>query len=153
MGLTFTTAQVGRGSVKASWYFRIVLYLAVLIVTALLVNGLRGRIPMAFGLTPIQVKALSVVRLPYESSGAAGGSLADVSVNVRIVGNDSLPDGVTLTQFHLTTKNDARYSPYASTFLFGPDGRLRITPGDTLYGALLFSVPADETPEELWWRP
>lgn len=139
--------------VRFTWYLRIGLYLAVLIAMAIILDSLRGRIPMAFGLTPIQVKALSVERVPYGGGDSAGVGMTDVSVSIRIVGNDPLPDGVALSQFRLVAKGNSSYEPYASTFLFDSTGKLRIAPGDTLFGALVFALPSDERPAKLWWRP
>jgi len=152
MALILGKARRERGVARLSWYIRIGLYLAILLIMAYVVNSLRGRIPMAFGLTPIQVKALSVSRMPYGRSDSSS-AMADVSVAVRIVGNDSVPGGIALGQFRLITKTQRRYEPYASTFLLDSTGRLRVARGDTLYGALIFTVPKDETPGELWWQP
>jgi hypothetical protein len=148
-----------RSVPRAGTVVRIVLYSLVLIATYFVVTGLRGRIPMAFGLTPIGVRAVAMAISEYEAGAPMPGvaattmSLVDVRVTVEIVGRDSLPDGLRLGQFRLTSDADGRYQPYASSLLFGVDGRRPIAPGDTLRGDLLFSLPRNERPDQLWWEP
>jgi len=153
MALNIGGKRTTTGSTRSKvvWYLRIGLYLVLLLVAAYVANRMRGRIPMAFGLTPIRVEALSVARVPYDASDAR--SQGDVSVTVRIVGRDTVRGGISLAQFRLITKRSRRYEPYASTLLFDSDGRLHIAPGDTAIGVLLFSLPGDEEPDQLWWEP
>ncbi len=131
---------------------RIALYAAILVATYFLVTDLRGRIPMAFGLTPIEVRALSVATTEYVAD-SAGTNMVDMRVTVEIVARDTMAGGLQLRQFHLIGADGRRFRPYASSLLFGVDGKLHLAPGDTLLGTLLFALPADEEPEELWWEP
>jgi len=148
-----TMLGADRPAVRYGWYVRVVVYLAILLLVAYVVNSMRGRIPMAFGLTPIRLTALSVEVMPSAPSQPADSSRTDAVVNVRIVGDRPLAKGVTLAQFHLVTKRSATFRPYASTLPFDSLGRLRIGVGDTLVGALLFALPRGEKPDQLWWRP
>jgi len=136
---------------SASWWIRLTLYLAFLLATAYAVTSLRGRIPMAFGLTPIRVYATSVSVTQLPTNGEA--PLADVGVAVRIIGSRPVPDGVRLNQFELRTDDGTPHRPYASSFVFGPDGTMDIAPGDTLTGVLMFTLPFEADPKELWWQP
>ena len=150
--MRISSGRTPAGRSRVAWYVRIGVYLGVLVLVAYLVNGMRGRIPQAFGLTPIRVKVLSVRMVPV-GSDRAGSGLTDVSVAVRIVGQDSLYEDVCLGQFFLIAAEGTRYRPYASSFLFGVDGALTIARNDTLTGELLFALPANEQAKELWWEP
>ena len=138
---------------RTGWYIRIALYGAVLVGVLLAIHGMRARIPQAFGLTPITVKALSVTYLsPDLSVRDSATTTRDISVAVRIVGRDSLGADVRLSQFTLVAGSE-RPRPFASDLLFGESGALHVARGDTILGVLLFTVPADATPDELWWNP
>ena len=134
-----------------SWYIRLTAYLIGLLVVAYLVSNLRGRIPQAFGLTPIRVHALSVRATPVNDG--TGAAMTDVSVGVRVVGWDSVYSGLALSQFRLRTDEGTNHQPYASDLLFDSTGTLTIHRGDTLTGELLFLIPSDESPKQLWWEP
>ena len=139
---------------RAGWYIRVALYAAVLVAVLLAMRGLRAKIPMAFGLTPIAVKVLSVAYIdPYaKRTQDSAQTTRDVSVAVRIVGRDSLGADVRLDQFTLEAGSE-RVRPFASDLLFADSGTLTVARGDTIVGVLIFTVPADVAPKELWWNP
>ena len=139
------------GARGKSWYVRLVIYLIVLLAVAYIISASRGRIPQAFGLTPIRVHAESVRTVPVRDERQV--AMNDVSVQVRVVGWDSVFTDLRLNQFRLRTSGSENHQPYASTFLFDSTGTITICRNDTLRGTLMFLVPEGETPEELWWEP
>ena len=141
--------STGRRS-KRSWYIRIALYAAFLGLVFYLVNGMRGYIPQAFGLTPIRVKVLSLSELPFTDSTRP---MRDYGVSIRITAQDSIYRNLRMNQFRLLTKDGHDYRPVGSTLVFGLDGTLTIARTDTLRGVLIFSLPVSEKPEEFWWEP
>ena len=141
--------SAGRGArSKWVWYARVGLYIGVLGIIVYLMHITRGKIPQAFGLTPISVQVLSVDSTPAGDAGQA-----DVAVAVRIVGQDSIYRDVRLRQFRVETESGDVYRPYASDLLFDETGKLTIAKGDTLRGTLLFLIRETDTPLELWWEP
>jgi hypothetical protein len=145
------THSVGRRVWDIGWYVRLILYIVVLVAVLLSMRMMRGRIPQAFGLTPIRVEAISVSKISNDVNMSLDGE-TDYSVSVRIVGSDTVVTPILLGQFLLETA-EGQYTAFASDLIFARGGTLDVAPGDTLFGALIYSIPNDENPEELWWRP
>ena len=134
---------------RVFWYVRIAAYLLFLGATLLMVNGLRGRIPMMFGVTPVRIDPLTVRRIARPGRS----DTVDVSVTVRVVGRDTIPGGLALGQFRLRGDDDREYMPFATSFPFEQAGGFQVAKGDTVIGGLYFALPAKVEPRELWWRP
>ncbi len=136
---------------RVSWYIRIALYATILLGTAFGLNRLRGRIPQAFGLTPIRVEVLSLER--FRNQDPRGGKENTFGVVARILGRKSPSASVSLRQFVLKTESGNLIRPYASSLQFDNLGNLAIAHADTLTGVFLFAVPPTEKPSEFWWNP
>lgn len=136
---------------RVSWYVRIALYATILLGTAFGLNRLRGRIPQAFGLTPIRVEVLSLER--FRDRDLRGGKENTFGVVARITGRKSPFASVSLRQFVLKTESGQLVRPYASSLQFDHLGNLAIAHADTFTGVFLFSVPSNEKPSEFWWNP
>jgi hypothetical protein len=140
-----------RSKTPVQWYVRIGLYLALLLVTAYALQKLRGKIPQAFGMTPIRVRALSVERIP--GSMPADPTKVAICVTVRIIGHKDPPVLVYLRQFQLKAASGNAFRPYASSLPFDSLASLHVARAETLDGVFLFNIPAEEQPQQLWWNP